>query len=294
MRWRDRILVLLALGMFGHSLLQAAIERFWIVADELRRPPPTLPGGDVGAPAPRRPAPGAPLLAPPSQRDPSFSVTPTAPRRPDQRSIGSAFAIGREGAWMTARHVIEGCGRLQLRRGGTWDPATVVFSHPAADIAVLHARAGGPPLPVTEGPFALGEDGFAFGIAGQGGPSAIHGVLLGRARAVQSGRMSGVSEVTVWAERAIVPPGERWIGGMSGGPLISLEGAVAGVMSVASQRRGRIYTVAPETVAATMRGLRLAFVPPAAAPIQVTPAAMERVRGTLLDRRMVVQVLCTG
>ncbi|MCK6453951.1 MAG: serine protease [Alphaproteobacteria bacterium] len=294
MRWRDRILILLALGMFGHSLLQAAIERFWIFADELRRPPPTLPGGDVGAPAPRRPPPGAPLLAPISQRDPSFSVAPTAPRRPDQRSIGSAFAVGPEGAWMTARHVIDGCRRLQLRRAGSWDPASVVFSHPAADIAVLHARGDGPPLPVTEGPFALGEDGFAFGIAGQGGPSAIHGVLLGRARAVQSGRMSGATEVTVWAERAIVPPGERWIGGMSGGPLMTVEGAVAGVMSVASQRRGRIFTVAPETVAETMRRTRLTFVPTTAVPAPVTPAAMERVRGTLLDRRTVVQVLCTG
>jgi len=190
--------------------------------------------------------------------------------------------------------VIDGCGRVQLRRGNAWDPASVAFSHPSADIAVLSARAGGPPLPVTDGPFGVGEDGFAFGIAGQGGPSAIHAVLLGRARAVQSGRMSGATEVTVWAERAIIPPGERWIGGMSGGPLTTAEGAVAGVMSVASQRRGRIYTVAPETVAATMRTVRLRLVPPAAAPAPVTPAAMERVRGALLDRRTVVQVLCTG
>lgn len=294
MRWRDRFLILLALGVFGHAVVQAALEQFWIFADGLRRPAPTLPQGEPGVAQSRRPPPGARLLPPVSPRDPAFEVTPSAPRRPDQRSIGTAFAVGPAGAWLTARHVIDGCGRIQVRRGNGWDPAAVAYSHPAADIAVLSARAGGPPLPVTAGPFAVGEDGFAFGIAGQGGPSAIHAVLMGRARAVQSGRMTGTTEVTVWAERAIVPPGERWIGGMSGGPLTTLEGAVAGVMSVASQRRGRIYTVAPEVVAQTMRTVRLTFVPPAAQPAPVTPAAMEQVRGQLLDRRTVVQVLCTG
>lgn len=295
MRAIDRILILAALVLFGHALVDAARVQF------LRFQPPARPGSPgpsapdpVGVPAPRRPPPGHALLKPPSSGDPWLNVTPTKTRQSGQRSIGTAFAVGRDGTWITARHVIDGCVRLQLRRGNALDPVELAFAHPSADIAVLRAPGAGPPLPVTEGPLGVGEDGFAFGIAGEGGPSAIQAGLIGRARALLSGRMSGTTEVTVWAERAIVPPGERWIGGMSGGPLLVGEGAVAGVMSVASQRRGRIFTVAPETIAEVMRSQRLGFVPQNAAPVAASPADLGTARDVLLRRRSVAQVVCTA
>lgn len=292
MRLIDRVLIVAAMVLFGHALVDAARVQ-WA---RLTAPPaaPAPAPDDLGQPVARRLAPGLARLPPPGAQDPWFSVAPTQTRRPQQRSIGTAFAVGGDGTWLTARHVIDGCRSLQMRRGGAFVPVEVVLSHESADIAVLRAPGGGPPLPVTAGPLGLGEPGYAFGIAGEGGPSAIHATLMGRARAVQSGRMSGTTDVTVWAERAWIPPGERWIGGMSGGPLLVGEGLVAGVMSVASQRRGRIFTVAPETVVDTMRAARLRYAPPSAAPVAAAPDALEQARATLLNRRSVVQVLCTA
>ncbi|MGQ0674563.1 MAG: S1 family peptidase, partial [Rhodospirillales bacterium] len=245
-------------------------------------------------PAPRRPPPGLAALPPPSERDPTVPVNPAPARRPDQRSTGTAFAAGRDGAWLTAKHVVDGCKRILVRNGQSWDHAAVAFEDETTDTAVIGARGGVPPLPVTAGPLALGEDGFAFGFAGQGGPSAIHATLLGRARTLQSGRLSGSTPVLAWAERQWTPPGERWIGGMSGGPLTTADGAVAGIMSVASERRGRIYTVAPEVIARVMRDRLYAFVPVGAAPLAASSANFDRVRNELMSRRSVVQVLCAG
>ncbi len=293
MRFIDRVLILVAMILFGHALVDAFRAQF------LRPAPPPVaapsPGVDRSTiPFVRSLPPGVERLPPISGADPLLTVSPTATRPRGQRSIGTAFAVGAPGTWLTARHVIDGCDRLQLRRGNTADPITVAYVHRSADIAVLRAPQGGPALPVTAGPLALGEDGFAFGIAGQGGPSALHGTLIGRARVLQSGRLSGTTEVTVWAERALAPPGERWIGGMSGGPMLTPEGAVAGLLSVASQRRGRVFMVAPEIVAEVMRHNRVAFVPAAAEAAATRPATMEQMRDTLLRRRTVAQVMCTA
>ena len=297
MRFIDRFLVVLALLMFGQALVQAVVRQWEDFAALARRPPPSWQKPAPGAP-PDRPAPHTPLgqhlLPPASDRDPAIQVNPAPPRRPETRSTGTAFEVGRDGAWLTARHVVDGCARIQIRRGNAWDPAAVEFADASADIAVLRARGGGPPLPVSAGPLALGEPGYAFGFAGQGGPSAIHAALLGRARTLQSGRMAGSTPVTAWAERAIVPPGERWIGGMSGGPLTTWDGSVVGIMSVASERRGRIYTVAPEVIAATVQRTGLRFVPPGAAPVSAGPASFDAARDELMSRRSVVQVLCAG
>jgi serine protease Do len=297
MRFIDKFLVALALLMFGQALVQAVVQRWDDFALIARRPPPSwqkpAPGAPADRPAPRTPLGAVPLPAA-SDHDPVVQVNPAPPRRADARSTGTAFAVGRDGAWLTAKHVVDGCARVLVRRGNAWDPAAVEFADPSADIAVLRARGGGPPLPVSAGPLALGEPGYAYGFAGQGGPSAIHAALLGRARTLQSGRLAGSTPVTAWAERAIVPPGERWIGGMSGGPLTTWEGSVVGIMSVASERRGRIYTVAPEAIAATVHRTGLRFAPPGAQPVAAGPATFDAARAELMNRRSVVQVLCTG
>ncbi|MBL8706013.1 MAG: trypsin-like peptidase domain-containing protein [Rhodospirillales bacterium] len=293
MRFIDRVLILAAMILFGHALVDAVRVQF------LRPPPPretaAPPGVDRSTiPFARRLPAGAEALAPISGADPLLTVGPTKARQRGQRSVGTAFAVGAAGTWLTARHVIDSCERLQLRRGDTADPVAVAYVHRSADIAVLRAPGSGPPLPVTVGPLALGEDGFAIGIAGLGGPSAVHGALIGRARVLQSGRLSGTTDVTVWAERAIVPPGERWIGGMSGGPMLTTEGAVTGLLSVASQRRGRVFMVAPEVVSEVMRENRIGFVPAGADLAAAAPQSMELVRDMLLRRRTVAQVLCTA
>ena len=300
MRFLDKFLVVLALVMFGQALFRTVIEKWDELGGVSLRPrlswqTPREPGrASPDQPAPHRPPPGLALLPPITERDPAINVSPAPARKANQRSTGTAFAAGRDGAWLTAKHVVDGCARVHIRRGNAWDPADVDFADAATDTAVLRARAGVPLLPVTAGPLGLGEDAYAFGFAGQGGPSAIHATLLGRARTLQSGRMSGSTPVLAWAEREWQPPGERWIGGMSGGPLTTADGAVAGIMSVASERRGRIYTVAPEVIARVARDRGLAFTPAGAAPIPATGESFDRVRAELMNRRSVVQVLCSG
>jgi len=292
MRLIDRILILAAMILFGHALVDAV--RIQFLRPPQREAAPAPAPDPSAIPFARRLPAGATPLPPISNADPLLTVAATKDRPRGQRSVGTAFAVGEAGTWLTARHVIDGCARLQLRRGDTADPVAVVYVHRSADIAVLRAPGSGPPLPVTAGPLALGEQGFAFGIAGQGGPSAVHGALIGRARVLQSGRLSGTTEVTVWAERAIVPPGERWIGGMSGGPMLTAEGAVTGLLSVASERRGRVFMVAPEIVSEVLRDTRIGFVPAGAEPAATQPSTMAPVRDALLRRRTVAQVMCTA
>ncbi|MCC7048111.1 MAG: trypsin-like peptidase domain-containing protein [Alphaproteobacteria bacterium] len=295
MRIIDRILIVAALLLFGHAVAERARDYWRPAPTRLRIEAPARPVDDIGNPAPRQIPRNLIALPPASNQDPLFDVAPTQARRPNQRSVGTAFAVGRDGAtWLTARHVIDHCATVQVLTAGRVTPVDVTFTHQTADIAVLHAPDQGPPLPVTEGPLGYGEDGYAFGIAGEGGPSGIQATLLGRARLQQSGRMTGMTEVTVWAERAWIPPGERWIGGMSGGPLLTGEGNVAGIMSVASERRGRIFTVSPETIVTVMRARRIRFVPGGAAPVATAPDALAKSRDALLNRRSVVQLLCTA
>ena len=297
MRFIDRFLIAVALLMFGQALLQGLTKHWDELSGSARRPPPSwrqekAPPSD--RPAPHRPPPGLALLPGPSDRDPTVTINPSPPRQPNQRSSGTAFAAGRDGAWLTAKHVVHGCARVHVRHGRTWDQAAVAFADENTDIAIVGTDGGAPLLPVSEGPLAVGEDGYAFGFAGQGGPSSIHATLLGRARTVQSGRFSGVTPVLAWAEREWQPPGERWIGGMSGGPLTTADGAVVGIMSVASERRGRIYTVAPEVIGHVIRDRLYQFAPADAAPVPATRDGFDRTRAELMDRRTVVQVLCSS
>ena len=93
------------------------------------------------------PAPPAPdelegaLLGPVTPFDPA--VTVNAPDIPFQPAAGTAFSIAREGRWVTARHVVEGCRRPAIMVGGGRAVAADVRLAPRADIAVLHT-AGGP------------------------------------------------------------------------------------------------------------------------------------------------------
>ncbi len=297
MRFLDKLLVTVALLMFGQALLQAVTKHWDELSGNARRPPPSwqqekAPPSD--RPVPHRPPPGLALLPPPSDRDPTVTINPSPPRQANQRSSGTAFAAGRDGAWLTAKHVVDGCGRVHVRHGQAWDQATVAFADADADIAIVGTYGGVPLLPVSEGPLAVGEDGYAFGFAGQGGPSSIHATLLGRARTLQGGRMAGSTPVLAWAEREWQPPGERWIGGMSGGPLTTADGAVVGIMSVASERRGRIYTVAPEVIGRVMRDRLYKFMPVGAAPVLATQDGFDRARAELMNRRTVVQILCSS
>ena len=97
------------------------------------------------APPPPDEAEGA-LLGPVTPFDPA--VTVNAPDIPFQPASGTAFSISREGRWVTARHVVEGCRRPAIMVGGGRAVAADVRLAPRADIAVLITQGGADAVPV--------------------------------------------------------------------------------------------------------------------------------------------------
>ena len=190
---------------------------------------------------PRRPAPAIPdeALPPPSPRDPAVRIAPGR----KGNSTGTAFSIG-DGAWMTARHVLDGCttfgivvGRRRAERG--FDP---VLS-PSHDLAVFRAGRDAPALGFAAGELRRGQEAFHFGYP-QGRPADVRSALLGRMRAIPAGRRHS-EPVVAWAEAARAPRFSGSLGGMSGGPAVDANGDVVGVTVAESARRGRVFTSAP-------------------------------------------------
>lgn len=203
-------------------------------------------------------------LPPPSARDPRVHVA--IPYDVSSGS-GTAFAIG-DGLWMTARHVVDGCGRLVLvdnrRRGYRVERLEV---SPDADVAVFRAALEREPLPLALNPQSLtmGAAGYMVGYP-QGRPGEVLGRLMGRELLVVQGRYRTREPVIAWAEVGRTFGLRGGLGGISGGPAFDSQGNVVGITVAESPRRGRVYTAAPRSLRTMV--LRSA----AAAPENARPA----------------------
>jgi S1-C subfamily serine protease len=222
------------------------------------------PSFDFASPAGRRPLP-APAIAPaprvaepapqrirrplpvPASEDPALGVT-VADIPPGKLALGTAFAVGR-GVWLTARHVANpGCARVVMVIGGTNVLAAIGYLHPEADLALLRTKSQAMPiLPLSIATPAYGETGFSFGFP-SGTLGGAEGELMGRARMQLGGRLAGTAPVLAWAEVRRFPDSLESLGGISGGPMLDDDGTVVGISVAASDRRGRIFTVAPEVL----------------------------------------------
>ena len=89
------------------------------------------------APPPPDEAEGA-LLGPVTPFDPAVMVE--TPAQCSSPPSGTAFSISREGRWLTARHVVEGCRRPALIIGGGRAVAADVRLAPRADVAAADHR----------------------------------------------------------------------------------------------------------------------------------------------------------
>lgn len=230
MRFVDVLAVLVMLSVLAASLLGMFDEG---------------PAGDSNPVRERRPepreqhdAPAPPILA----QQPVVIIEDTEPK---QDSIGTAFSLDSDGIWMTARHVIEDCNRVGIVTGK--DRAVRVpeiWSHPSADLAILSDAVQRPALAMAERHPVAGEKGYGVGFP-QGEPGQISGRLIGETTSISRGRMRFKEPVLVWAETARQPSFEGSLGGISGGPLLLVDGTVAGVLVSESPRRGRFNTAAP-------------------------------------------------
>jgi len=175
-------------------------------------------------------------------------------RSKSQTSVGSALAIYPNGVWLTAKHVVENCKNIIVQAGiKNGKPAnlvpTKVITHPKADVAVITS----PRTDHGRRPFNLvargDNSGDAFHIGFPSGkPGAVHSRYLGRMKVRRGRTNKSVEDLLVWAEITRIPNFSGSLGGISGGAVVDRTGALIGINSAASVRRGRILTSRPRTL----------------------------------------------
>jgi S1-C subfamily serine protease len=194
------------------------------------------------------------LLGPVTPFDPA--VTVTTPDIPFQPASGTAFSVSREGRWVTARHVVEGCRRPAIVVGGGRALAADVRLAPRADIAVLLTQGGPEPVAVAPlQPLRAGQRAFHPGYP-QARPGEVTSRLLGRETLRVRGRGERDEPVLAWAEVGRTRGLGGTLAGLSGAPVLDRQGRAVGVTIAESPRRGRIYTTSPDTFGPATRGLQ--------------------------------------
>jgi S1-C subfamily serine protease len=194
------------------------------------------------------------LLGPITPFDPA--VTVNAPDTPFQPSSGTAFSISRDGYWVTARHVVEGCRRPAILVGGGRAVAADVRLAPRADIAVLLTRGGPDAVPVLATyELRSGQRGFHPGFP-QAQAGEVASRLLGRETLQVRGRGQRDEPVLAWAEVGRTDGLGGTLAGLSGAPVLDRQGRAVGVTIAESPRRGRIYTTSPDTFGPAIRGVQ--------------------------------------
>lgn len=154
----------------------------------------------------------------------------------DRLQEGSGF-VAAEGYVVTNAHVVAGVTRAEVQQqGGGSFPATTVLFDPDLDLAVLAVPpAAGPALSILEQDLGRGGGGAVLGYPEGGplraGPAAVRQVLEALGRDIY-GRSTVRREV--YELQATVRPGN------SGGPFVTVDGAVAGVVFAASTTNGDV------------------------------------------------------
>ena len=151
--------------------------------------------------------------------------------------LGSGWILDGAGLVVTAAHVVNRGERFFVTVDGRESEATVVGVAPCEDLAVLRAESavGRQPLRLADGDPEQGESVLAFGfpeIATPGEPaSATRGVVSAAATAFRDPAPDVPAySAAIRTDTALDP-------GFSGGPLVDLDGRVAGV-NAAARRTG--------------------------------------------------------
>lgn len=155
----------------------------------------------------------------------SVVVGKTSPGwRGEQMGAGSGVVVSPEGYILTNNHVVQGAGRIEVRRAdGTALPARLTGADPSTDLAVL--RADTADLPHVSfgdsGALAVGQLAIAIGNPLGFDSTVSTGVLsaLGRAFRSRDGRLIE----NIIQHTAPLNPGN------SGGPLVDSRGRVIGI-----------------------------------------------------------------
>jgi len=146
-----------------------------------------------------------------------------------EKSVGTGVVIVDKGIILTNLHVVFGAKRVQVVfADGLESDATVIGEQPEHDLAVLQAQSIPDDLAAatmrSTANLALGDHvvavGFPFGI----GPSATAGVVSGLRREFRSPEGKRLLTNLIQFDAAVNP-------GSSGGPLVTAEGEVVGIVT---------------------------------------------------------------
>lgn len=210
---------------------------------------------------------------------------------PSDRGSGSgtAFVVG-PGAWLTARHVIDGCDDL----GVIVAPkkamrAAEVIHHPDADISLMRTRRAPQAFAFGEQP-RNGDDAYMIGFP-KGQPGGVHGRKIGTTTLKERGRYKTRELADVWSENSRVPDRFDSLGGLSGGPVFSDDGRFVGVVLAEERRRGRVITAQTATVKTVFQRADIAPETRNTAD-RLTPKGYPAVARNLLTSLRVAKVIC--
>ena len=140
---------------------------------------------------------------------------------------GSGFVVAPNEV-MTNAHVVAGVRepKVQLQRGSTDLPATVVYFDPSADIAILRTAALGlPPLALSVDPGATGDDAVVAGFP-HSGPFTLEPVRVRTLVHAQADDIYG--DAGTMRDTYLLRGSVRK--GFSGGPLLKPDGSVMGLV----------------------------------------------------------------
>lgn len=205
--------------------------------------------------------------------------------------IGTAFAINESGAWLTARHVVDGCSRVGLAVGnGRMVRVDEVRTSQDTDLALLITNRAPASLPLAlDRELRIGEAGYHIGFP-QGRSGEATSVLESRSNLVTRGRYAMEEPVLAWEERGRSGGIEGTLSGMSGGPVFDRDGAVVGVTVAESPRRNRIYSAAPDSIRRFLE--EQGFAAPGGEAHALSASSYSTEADRLRAERAVVKVLC--
>lgn len=210
---------------------------------------------------------------------------------PQQDSQGTAFAVDRDGTWLTAQHVTHGCDRLGLVFNDGLDGIANVFESVEADVSVIRQGPAAPfALALTEDVPQAGTLGYHMGFPA-GEPSVVVSRFIGQTYAQRGGPGGAAEPILVWAEGERFPPADGPLSGISGGPTFDQQGRVVGVNAASTPRRGRVLTTDPLAIARLVSASAAVDEAGEVADL-ATPDDASALFEVLLDRGIIRQVYC--